>query len=137
MDGKLWIVVSDYGNFAHPFHFSSGTLKQFLCTTNSDYLCRKFLTPKERYEVDWEATVKVIKKTILEQRRNKDISENDARNWFNSFDYIESEEEYKFEYDAFPEWYEYIIEKETSQSINLKKYVIEPLLELFKKQEGK
>ena len=79
-DDNSWIIYSDYGTYTNTFHYSFGTLKQFLVHCNSDYLCRKLLPVEEREEIDWELSKKQIMKSILEGRRNN-CYESDKQNF--------------------------------------------------------
>lgn len=135
IDNNAWIIYSDYGTYSAAFSFGSRTMKEFLNGCNSDYLCRKMLEKRDRQVINWEKTVKELKKQILESRRENIITRQEARDYFDAFLYLDGEEkEYQFHPDSYPEWYEHIVYDESSESICLKKYVLEPFLGMFKKQ---
>lgn len=134
-DDKLWVLATDYGTYSQRFHFSSGTLKEFLVTCSSDYLVRKLIPLEERRTLNWDDSVIELKKYVLESRRSRDISEQTAKDlWFNLCYNSESEHQYAYSDGTVYGWYEYVVYDESSTSIAFKKYVIEPLLEKFKKE---
>lgn len=91
-DDNLWILATDYGTYSCFFHYSSGTLKDFLVKCASDYLARKLLPEEERRTLNWDKTVIELKKYVLESRRSRDISEQTAKDlWFNLTYCVESE----------------------------------------------
>lgn len=134
-DENLWILVTDYGTYSCFFHYSSGTLKEFLVNCNSDYLIRKLIPQEERRTLNWDASVIELKKQVLESRRSRDITEETAKDrWFSLCWSAESEHQYAYSDDTVPDWYDYLKYDESNGSIAFKKYVIEPFLEIFKKE---
>lgn len=134
-DENLWILATDYGTYSCFFHYSSGTLKEFLVSCNSEYLVRKLIPQEERRTLNWDQTVKDLKKHVLESRRSRDISETTAKDlWFNLCWNSECEQQYAYSDETVDDWYEFVVYDESNQSIAFRKYVIEPFLEIYKKE---
>lgn len=136
-DDNSWIIYSDYGTYAHTFYYRSGTLKEFLIRCNSDYLCRKLLPIEEREEIDWKNSKKEIMKSILEGRRNNCYESENARTLYDAIKYCYDIEDYKREIDVVDDWWECLVHTQSQQRISFEKYVIKPILELYKQQMEK
>lgn len=89
---------------------------------------------EEREEIDWELSKKQIMKSIVEGRRNNCYESDNARTLYDAIKYCDDAEEYKREIDVVDDWWEYLVRVQSQQRISFEKYVIKPILELYKKQ---
>lgn len=134
LDENLWTISSDYGTFSYRFHFSSGTLKEFLSSCSSDYLAGKLVHYDEKYVSNWDLTKIELKKEILRSRREREISEETANDLWFSLKYSESIDEYGFSEDPLDDWYEMIVKELSPTYKAVKEYVVEKLLEIYRKE---
>jgi hypothetical protein len=75
----VFACYSSFGTYAYCWtHIGERTLKEFLRGLNFDYFMGKARPGYRRF--DAEATVKGIKQSIIEQRRDGYINKSDARN---------------------------------------------------------
>ncbi len=73
-------ISSDYGNWAYYWGSCGKSFKEFLISLNIHYCAGKFGC--DRY-FDSEATIKLYKRQILQERRIDCISQEEAREMFN------------------------------------------------------
>lgn len=134
LDENLWTISSDYGTFSYRFHFSSGTLKEFISSCDSDYLTRKIVPYDDQFEENWELTKIELKKEILRSRKEREISEEIANDLWFSLKYCESTNEYAFSENPLDDWYELIVKERSGTFKAVKEYVVEKLLEIYRKE---
>lgn len=135
IDGNLWLIYSDYGNAA--YHWSStgcSSLKEIIVTCDVHYLARKLVEYNKQTEIDWENTKKSIKRYILRERREYELTKEVARNLWNDLYYCDCLEEYQNQTDVVDDLYEFVVHEESSYSKALREHVIKPLKELFAEQ---
>ena len=137
LDEKLWTLASDYGTYSNRFYFSDGTLKEFLAWCSSDYLTRKLVPHDDQYTDNWELTKIELKKHILERRREKDISEEQAKEFWFSLTYCDSVEEYALSENPVDDYYEFVVQEKSITFKAVKEYVVEKLIEIYKKETEK
>lgn len=134
LDENLWTISSDYGNYSYRFHFSNCTLKEFLSSCSSDYLAGKLVHYDEKHVSNWDLTKIELKKEILRSRREREISEETANDLWFSLKYSESIDEYGFSEDPLDDWYEMIVKELSPTYKAVKEYVVEKLLEIYRKE---
>lgn len=98
-NGEL-CIHSDWGNWNYLWHaMGEGIdLKNFLLDIEPDYLMSKLASESERRWFDKDATIKELKRKIIELRRNDDLDEDIAReHWeeLEDFNDIETGEGYQ------------------------------------------
>jgi len=90
-DGSL-NVLSDYGNYAYAWRsIGQDTFKQFLISLHNDYLMGKIGQGLKK-EFNNSRTMKLLYQEVLERRREKDITEDEARE---CWDAINDVDDYK------------------------------------------
>lgn len=82
-------ILSDWGNWAYRWRTDSlgdgVKLTQFLLSCDAEYIVRKFAVEGAqdlKDEIDFEGTLGTIKKCIVEARRAKEITKEDARRFW-------------------------------------------------------
>jgi len=79
----ILLVESSYGSFNYWWGAAGSDFKQFLTELNPDYFFGKVRQGQQDHYFDRDETEKRIKERILEERRNKDISKDFARECWN------------------------------------------------------
>lgn len=77
-------VYSDWGQYGHwwgPRGRGTRTLREFLAQCNPEYIMDKFSYDKPHY-FDEDASIRAIKKDILEARRKRDIDKEQAEDFW-------------------------------------------------------
>lgn len=72
-------IFSDYGNYAYHWSSFAGDFKKFLSGLEADYLYGKLMQGRNARIYDGEATLRGIKKHILELRHKRRLTREDAR----------------------------------------------------------
>lgn len=72
-------VFSDYGNYAYHWTHFGGDFRKFLGQLDWDYLYGKLMQGRDARIYDGEATLRSIKKRIIELRREKRLTAEQAR----------------------------------------------------------
>jgi hypothetical protein len=75
-DDGYFSTVSDYGGYAHFWGDAGCEFRRFLCGLDADYLCGKLSRGRE---YDDEATLRAVKRAILDGRRGGRLSKDEAR----------------------------------------------------------
>ena len=73
-------ISSDYGNWSYYWSSCGCSFKEFLCGVSIDYVAEKF---RESHWFDQEATIQHLKHIIIEQRKQDDLTEEEARSYYN------------------------------------------------------
>jgi hypothetical protein len=76
-DDGYFSTVSGYGNYAYFWSHAGEDFRRFLCDVDSCYLLGKLCGRRDEY--DGKATVKAVKRHILEQRRSGGFDREEAR----------------------------------------------------------
>lgn len=135
IDERLWLIYSDFGNAAYCWSsIGSKSLKEFIARTDEHYLTKKLIDSEQRTEVDWETTKLSLQKWILQERKNKDYNDIEARNLWDDLFYCDYLDQYQHQEHTVDDFYEFIVHKESSHSQAFREEVIRPLKELFSKQ---
>lgn len=80
-------IVSSYGNYSYYFSSTGMNFKDFLSKLNFDYFMKK--TYPKYMKFNFEDTINQYKATILEDRRNQDITKEEALEYWEDLNYIE------------------------------------------------
>jgi len=75
-DDGCFFTISDYGNYGFWWHAASGDFRKFLCGVDADYLTGKLADGAR--EFDGEASVKAIRRQIVEGRRSGSFTRGEA-----------------------------------------------------------
>lgn len=78
----LVAIVSDHGDWAHawnPRHISEPTLHHFVARADADYAAGKMLHRSDREQLDVEGTRRAFFEMIARDRRERNISREEAR----------------------------------------------------------
>lgn len=139
IDDQTWVLYTDYGTYGYHWHsIGEGyTLKKFITKCSPEYLVHKLIDHKELEVIDWDGTKNAIIKYILESRRSKDISSEEARDLLDNIKYVEHEDEYAHSSEPIDDWWEYIVRKPTHVYENWTKMIIPGFQKMFKDQLAK
>lgn len=92
IDDSSWMFscISDAGNFSYRWPSERHrTFKKFLTQIDMGYLMRK-IEPRAK-NFDYELTIKELKNSIFEQRRENNITKEQAKKDFEALKYLEYE----------------------------------------------
>jgi len=138
IDGQTWLLYTDYGTYGYHWHsIGDQSLKSFICSCDVHYLVKKLIPQEELREVDWDETKKSLIKYILEQRREKEISQEEARDYYDNLKYIEHEQEYAHSSYPVDDWWEEIQYKPTNTYKSWTELVLPGFQKLFRDQVTK
>lgn len=118
--GKGKITIECYGKSWSAWWGAMGdktTITEFFCEAPDEYLAKNLSSaPLDTYEDDYEAMVPLIRKRVLELRREEDISSDGARTLYN----IEDWDEYKPDhpYDSWKPPY-MLLDKEDFEALEI------------------
>jgi hypothetical protein len=124
-DDGYFSTVSDYGEYAYWWTHAGACFRRFLTQICTDSLLNK-IAPRREYDSD--ATLKAAKRQILEARRGREVTAEDARcEWERLYDnsWLESSEAYAAWYreTELPDAHECYRERRNPQSVAFVEHV--------------
>lgn len=119
LDGNTLIIYSSFGSYGHHWSHPGTEIRKFLIGLDKDYLLGK-LSPSDwfaRRPVDFYKTFQRVREEILRDRRDEDLTKEQAREeWKLSEKILEHHEGYLWE------WYEQTGLRDASELTVMKPY---------------
>lgn len=146
------VVIRCWGNAWSSYWGGIGEngIKQFFLSCDKYYLTKNFMSAGKMTEPDVEATIKMVKRIILQSRRNGEVSAKDVRNFWDErvVSWCENLEDcgtidqighwINDNYEScggvhiFDDWYFRIVQKPTSDCLWLRDRIIPAIQEALK-----